>query len=80
MSAFSGLVGSAGIWLYAESANGNDGGEDSRGIHARSLLLLPPSAWRSVSWLLVLGTFGQSCPRLGGVLPRCVTSWIAFPR
>ena len=72
---FSGLVGSAGIWLYAESANGNDGGEDSRGIRARSLLSRPASAWRSVSWLsCARDRSDRSCRSSAASSPRCVSS------
>ena len=38
---FNGVVGSAGLWLYAESANRRDGGTNPSGIRARSLAVLP---------------------------------------
>ena len=49
---FSGVVGSAGLWLYAEAANGTEGGDDvAWAIRTRSLVgSCPAWAWASVRW------------------------------
>jgi O-antigen/teichoic acid export membrane protein len=80
VDAFSGLVGSAGLWLYAESANGNDGGEDGAGIRARSLLLLP-RVGVALGLLVVLGAgpFGALVPQLSHEIGTLRVLVIAFP-
>jgi len=41
VDAFNGIVGSVGLWLYAESLNERDGATSADGIRGRSLVLLP---------------------------------------
>jgi O-antigen/teichoic acid export membrane protein len=77
---FTGIVASAGLWLYAETANGNDGGEDARGIRARSLRLLPRLGIAlGLVVILVAGQFGAVFPELSGHIATLRVLVIAFP-
>ena len=68
---FSGVVGSAGLWLYAEAANGTEGGDDARGIRARSLRLLPRlGVGLGAVVILLAGPFGSLVPELGASWER----------
>jgi O-antigen/teichoic acid export membrane protein len=77
---FSGLLNSAGLWLYAESANGKDGGDDASGIRARSLQLLPRlGVGLGLGVVLLSGPFGELVPQLGGELGTLRVLVVAFP-
>jgi O-antigen/teichoic acid export membrane protein len=77
---FYGVVGSAGLWLYAESANERDGGTDPRGIRARSLALLP-RVGVALGLVLVVGAgaVGEAVPRLGAQADTLRLLAAAFP-
>ncbi|MFA5883697.1 MAG: polysaccharide biosynthesis C-terminal domain-containing protein [Acidimicrobiia bacterium] len=77
---FSGVVGSAGLWLYAESANERDGGTDPTGIRARSLVLLPRFGLLAATVVvLAAGLVGHAVPRLGDEVDTLRILAIAFP-
>ena len=77
---FNGVVGSAGLWLYAESSNERDGGTDPAGLRARSLVLLPRLGV-ALGLVLVVGagTIGDLVPRLGAETDTLRFLAAAFP-
>jgi O-antigen/teichoic acid export membrane protein len=77
---FNGVVGSAGLWLYAESSNERDGGTDRSGIRARSLAVLPRASL-GVALIVVLGAglAGLVVPRLSPEIDTLRILAVAFP-
>jgi O-antigen/teichoic acid export membrane protein len=77
---FNGVVGSAGLWLYAESSNERDGGTNRSGIRARSLAILP-RAGLGVALVVVLaaGAVGVVVPRLSAEIDTLRILAVAFP-
>ena len=78
---FNGVVGSAGLWLYAESSNARDGGTNRSGIRARSLAILP-RAGLGVALAVVLGAGAVGALWYRDCRPRstrCAFSRVAFP-
>jgi O-antigen/teichoic acid export membrane protein len=80
VDAFNSVVGSAGVWLYAESANERDGGTDPRGLRARSLAVLPRFGL-AVATAVVLGAgvLASAVPRLSAQADTLRILAIAFP-
>lgn len=80
VDSFNSVVGSAGVWLYAESANERDGGTDPRGLRARSLAVLPRFGL-VVAAVVVLaaGAVASVVPRLGAEADTLRILAIAFP-
>ena len=77
---FNGVVGSAGLWLYAESANERDGGTDPAGLRARSLALLPRLGLAlAVVVVLAAGAAGILVPRLASETDTLRILAAAFP-
>jgi len=77
---FNGVLTSAGLWLYAESANGRDGGADPAGIRGRSLRLLPALGLAAATALvLIAGLVGEVVPRLASEADTLRILAIAFP-
>lgn len=77
---FNGAIGSAGLWLYAESANERDGGTDPRGIRARSLAVLPRFGLALAALVaLAAGLVGAVSPRLSSEVDTLRILAIAFP-
>jgi len=77
---FNGVVGSAGLWLYAESSNEREGGTDRSGIRARSLAVLP-RAGLGVALVVILGAgaAGVLVPRLSSEIDTLRILAVAFP-
>ena len=75
-----GTVGSAGLWLYAESANGRVAVADPDGLRARSLTLLP-RVGVAIGVLLVLASafLGDLVPRVGSETRTLQLLLAAFP-
>ena len=80
VDAFNGVVGSAGLWLFAEGANNRDGGVDRQGLRARSLALLPAFGV-AIGLLVVLGAglAGSIVPRVGAETDTLRLLAVAFP-
>jgi len=77
---FNGVVGSAGLWLYAESSNDRDGGADPSGLRARSLAVLPRfGVALAVFVVLAAGAAGEVVPRLAAETDTLRILAAAFP-
>jgi O-antigen/teichoic acid export membrane protein len=77
---FNGVVGSAGVWLYAESANEREGGTDPAGLRARSLAMLPRFGLAlAVIVVLAAGAAGEIVPRLAAETDTLRILAAAFP-
>lgn len=77
---FNGVVGSAGLWLYAESSNERDGGTDPAGLRARSLAVLPRFGLAlAVVVVLAAGLAGDLVPRLASETDTLRILAAAFP-
>ncbi len=77
---FNGVVGSAGLWLYAESSNERDGGTDPSGLRARSLAVLPRFGLAlGVIVVLAAGAAGELVPRLAPETDTLRLLAAAFP-
>ena len=77
---FSGVVSSAGLWLFAESTNGREGGVASTGIRARSLRLLPVLGLAAAAVVVVgAGLVGAAVPRIASETATLRILAIAFP-
>ena len=77
---FNGVVGSAGLWLYAESSNERDGGVDPTGLRARSLAVLPRFGLALAVIVVVgAGAVGELVPRLAAETDTLRILAAAFP-
>jgi O-antigen/teichoic acid export membrane protein len=80
VDAFSGVLSSAGLWLFAESAGGRDGGVAPVGIRARSLRLLPALGLLAAAVVVLgAGLAGAVVPRIEGETTTLRILAIAFP-
>lgn len=80
VDAFNGVVGSAGLWLFAESANAREGGVHQGGIRARSLAILP--CFGILAGLVVVvgaGMAGAVVPRVAPDVDTLRLLAVAFP-
>jgi O-antigen/teichoic acid export membrane protein len=77
---FNGVVGSAGLWLYAESANVRDGGANPQGIRARSLWVLPRFGLALAAVVVVCaGAAAEVVPRIAEEVDTLRILAVAFP-
>jgi O-antigen/teichoic acid export membrane protein len=77
---FNGVVGSAGLWLYAESANVRDGGTQPRGLRARSLWVLPRFGLALSAVVVVCaGAAAEVVPRIAEEVDTLRILAVSFP-